>query len=172
MKKTLAISTLIFAFLNNLEGQSSYYGKVESAYLKYVYRTVRVDPGPNWQGYNLQNKQNGYTIAVTNGLCFADRKVFTGLGLGYLNFEGLHGVSILSDLEYADSKTKLAPLLNLKIGYNHLWNQYDGGRSTPHFEMNVGFKYRLKEKTAVYFKSGFIVTQQALLVPFIIGIRY
>ena len=40
---------------NTIQGgaQVKYSVKSEVGYLKYRFHTVRVDPGPNWKGYNL-----------------------------------------------------------------------------------------------------------------------
>ena len=140
--------------------------------MQYMNRTISVDPGPNWKGYNLNEKQNGINLTVINGLSFVNKKLFAGIGLGYLNFEGINGISVFTDFEYLPLKTKLTPLVNLKLGYNHIWNQYKGGTGTMHTELSVGLNYKLTEKFGLYLKSGMLFTQQSFMIPVTLGFRY
>ncbi|WP_209330378.1 hypothetical protein [Lunatimonas salinarum] len=149
--------------------QISYSIKVETGLLKYQYNTVDVDPGPNWKGYYL-HKQNGIDFNIINGI-EVNKKLFAGIGIGYINVEGTNGFSTFSEVEYLPLKARLTPLVNLKIGYSHLWNQYENGTGTGLGEFGVGLNYRLAEKIGVYAKSGFTVTQQSLLIPIRLGIR-
>jgi len=150
--------------------QIDYQRKIEIGYLRYQYNTVQVDPGPNWNGYNLDG-ENGIDLNVINGLTFRD-KVFTGIGLGYLNFEGIHGFSIFADIEYLPLKTKLTPFVNLKIGYNHIWNQYENGTGSALEEMGLGLNFGLTEKVDIYLQSGFLMTQQSLIIPIRLGLKF
>jgi hypothetical protein len=63
-------------------------------------------------------------------------------------------------------------LINLKIGYSHIWNQYENGTGTVLGELCVGLNYRLTERIDIYTKSGFSITQQSLLIPIRFGIRF
>ncbi len=92
--------------------------------------------------------------------------------MGYLNFEGINGLSIFSDIEYLPLNTKLTPLINLKIGYTHIWNQYEKGTGTAMGEFGLGLNYRLSRKVSIFIKSGFLMTQQSLLIPIKLGFRY
>jgi hypothetical protein len=65
----------------------------------------------------------------------------------------------------------LIPLINLKIGYSHIWNQYENGTGTGLGELCLGLNFRITEKLGFYAKSGLTMTQQSLLTPIIIGIR-
>lgn len=167
------LSSLIILIVSTLvaEAQISYSGRIETGYQKYLFRGLTIDPGPNWKGYYLNEEQNGYSITASNGLAFVKNGFYTGTGVGYLNFEGIKGVSIFGDLEYLSSKNKLAPLLNLRLGYNHIWNQYEGGTGTIHVECGLGLNYRMNEKFGVYIKSGVLITQQSFLVPITLGFR-
>jgi hypothetical protein len=69
-------------------------------------------------------------------------------------------------------KSKLSPLFNLKIGYSHLWNQYENGTGSALVEFGIGVNYRPKEKLNVFLKSGFLITQQSLLLPIRLGLRF
>jgi hypothetical protein len=89
-----------------------------------------------------------------------------------MNFEGTNGVSVFADFEYLQLKTRITPLLNLKLGYDHLWNQYDGGTGTMLTEIGIGINYKLTEKFRLYLKSGMLYTQQSFLIPITIGFRY
>lgn len=170
----LLFTSLIFLFAlwNTANAQINYSGKIETGYLSYRYKTIIYEPGPNWKGYYLNEKQNGINLTVINGLSFVDKKLFAGIGLGYLNFEGIHGISVLADFEYLPFKTKLTPLLNLKFGYDHIWNQYEGGTGSMHTEWSGGLNYKLTDKFGLYLKSGVLFTQQSLLVPITMGLRF
>ena len=99
-------------------------------------------------------------------------KYFAGIGIGYVNFEGINGFSIFSDFEYCPLETKLTPLLNVKVGYSHIWNQYENGTGSAIGELGAGVKYKLTEKIGIYIQSGFLMTQQSFLVPIRIGINF
>lgn len=58
-------------------------------------------------------KLNGVHANFSNGLTLANKKLFTGVGLGYLNFEGIKGISAFGDFEYLPLKNQLTPLLNI-----------------------------------------------------------
>jgi len=170
MRHLLTTTILLLAFSMVAEAQINYSGKFEAGYMNFRYNTVQVDPGPGWKGNYLND--NGIDINFINGLTFANKKIFAGLGLGYLNFVGTNGVSAFVDLEYLPLKTKLTPLLNVKLGYDHIWNQYDGGTGTMHTEFGIGLNYKLTEKFGLYLKSGMLYTQQSFLIPITIGLRY
>lgn len=170
MRHLLITTILLLALSLGAEAQINYSGKFEAGYMNFRYNTVQVDPGPGWKGNYLND--NGIDINFINGLTFVNNKIFSGLGLGYLNFEGTNGVSVFADLEYLPFKNKLTPLLNVKLGYDHIWNQYDGGTGTMHTEFGIGLNYKLTEKFGLYAKSGMLYTQQSFLIPIIIGFRY
>ena len=156
--------------INQGYSQIRYSIKAETGFLMYQNNTIQVDPGPNWKGYNLY-EQNGIDFNIVNGIDFED-KLFVGIGLGYLNFEGINGFYAFTDFEYLPLKTKLTPLVNLKIGYSHIWNQYENGTGTGLVELSTGLNYRLTEKIDIYAKSGFTITQQSLLIPIRLGIKF
>ncbi len=172
MKHLLTTIFLLLALYYVAKSQINYSGKIETGYMKFLNTTIQVDPGPNWKGYNLNEEQNGIDFNVINGLTFLNKKVFAGLGLGYMNFEGTNGVSVFADIEYLPLKTRFTPLLNLKLGYDHIWNQYDGGTGTMLGEVGVGVNYKLTEKFNLYLKSGMLLTQQSSLIPITIGLRF
>jgi hypothetical protein len=170
MRKIILGLLIFFAFVQNGLTQVEYSGKVETGYLKFIGNTIDVDPGPDWKGYHIEN-ENGIDLSLINGIKLKN-KIFTGIGLGYLNFEGNEGYSIFADLEYLPLKSRLTPLLNMKMGYNHLWNQYEKGTGTGLGEFCIGLNYRMTEKMDIYAKSGFTMTQQSLLIPIRLGIRF
>jgi hypothetical protein len=168
------LTTFIALFLLPIVtvAQIRYSGRIETGYQHYLFRTITVDPGPSWKGYNLNEKQNGLNITSSNGLSFGSRKLFAGIGIGYFNFEGIDGISVFGDFEYLPLKNKLTPLLSLRLGYNHIWNQYPGGTGTMHTEIGLGLNYELNEIFGVYIRSGMLLTQQSLLIPITLGFRY
>lgn len=168
----MKIILLILLLINiKIYSQFSYSGKIEVGYLNHQTTIVNVDPGPNWKGYNLNQNQNGVSISSINGISFRN-SFFTGVGVGYLNFEGINGISVFSDSEYLFLKGKLKPLINLKLGYNHIWNQYKNGKGSFLFEPSLGLSYELNKKIKIYVQSGLSVMQEALFVPIRTGINF
>lgn len=156
--------------INQGYSQISYSIKTETGFLRYQNNIIQVDPGPDWKGYYLDEK-NGIDFNIVNEIDFKN-KLFAGIGIGYVNFEGINGLSVFSDFEYIPSGTRLSPLINLKLGYSHIWNQYENGTGTVLGEFCIGLNYRLTEKMVVYVKSGFTMTQQSLLIPIRLGVRF
>jgi hypothetical protein len=172
MKHSIAILALLVGLTLPTEAQIAYSGHLEAGYQHYLFRTVTVDPGINWRGYHLNNRQNGIALFFINGLMFNDRKLHTGIGLGFYNFEGVNGFSIIGDFDYLPLKNRVTPLFNLRLGYNHIWNQYAGGTGSVHTEVGLGINYKINEKFGIYIKSGILLTQQAFLLPLTLGFRY
>jgi hypothetical protein len=170
MKRLTFLIALLVLMQHIAHAKLNYTAKVEFGYLYCRYRTVSVSPGPNWKGYNLPTEPNGINTNIVGGLNFKNR-LFTGLGLGYLNFEGISGISAFTDIEYLVLKTRLAPLVNLRVGYNHVWNQYEGGSGTASGELALGLSYRVAGKYRVYIQAGALNTQQLHFVSTRIGFR-
>jgi len=174
MRKTILIVLLLFSLEYSGYTQIQYKRKIEVGYSKYIAKTVQtvhVDQNADWKGTNLDKQQNGIDISFVNGLKLNER-FYIGLGIGYLNFEGINGYTITSDFEVLPFKTKLTPLLNLKIGYSHIWNQYENGTGTPLVELCTGLNYKLTDKLGLFMQIGFVLTQQSLLRPIRIGLKF
>ncbi len=169
-KRLYIIGLITIITMNQGYSQIHYSIKAETGFLKYQYHTVRVDPGPNWRGYYL-DEENGIDFHIIHGIAFKN-KLLAGIGIGYLHFEGINGLSIFSDFEYVPLKTRLTPIINLKLGYSHIWNQYENGTGTGLGECCIGLHYRLTEKLGICAKSGLTMTQQSLLIPIRIGVRW
>lgn len=161
---------IVLSFSSEVFSQIKYSGKVETGYLKFIGNTLTVDAGPDWRGYYLED-ENGFDFNFINGIKLKN-KIFTGIGIGYSNFEGKDALSVHADIEYVPLKHQLSPLLNIKLGYSHLWNQYENGTGSMLFEMGAGLNYKVSENTAIYAKSGFLITQQAFLIPLRLGFRF
>jgi hypothetical protein len=170
MKHILTTILLLLLISSATKAQFSYTGKIEFGYMHFAYHPIRVDPGPGWKGYYLNN--NGIYINSINGLSNPNKKLFAGLGLGYMNFEGINGISVFADFEYLPLKTRITPILNFKIGYDHIWNQYDGGTGTKLAEFGLGLNYKLSKEFSLYLKSGVLFTQQSALLPITVGLRF
>jgi len=168
-KEFIFITALLLIGLKGL-AQIEYTGKLETGYLKFLFNTIQVDPGPDWKGYNL-DEQDGIELNLINGLKYRDH-CYTGIGLGYLNFVGINGVSVFSEFEYVPFKSRLRPAISLRLGYNHIWNQYENGSGSALGEIGMGLDYKLTKKFDIYLKSGFAMTQQSLLIPFRIGVGF
>jgi len=163
----LLLGCLLFKGYSQIEIQK----KIESGYLLYQFESIQIDPGPNWKGYHLNDEQNGVDVNFIYGAKIKDR-FLPSIGLGYLNFEGIHGFSIFSEFEYSIFKTKFTPLINLRLGYNHIWNQYENGTGSALGEFGGGIKYSFNEKIGIYLKSGLLITQQAFIIPVRLGISF
>lgn len=169
MKKITLLLTLVLISVFGY-AQADYQLKIETGYMFYQYNAVQVEAGPNWKGYHLDG-ENGIDLNVINGLSFK-KHIFMGIGLGYLNFEGIHGFSFFTDFEYLPFKTRLSSFIYMKLGYNHIWNQYENGTGSALGELGLGLNYRLSEKLDIYLQSGALMTQQSLLIPIRIGFRF
>jgi hypothetical protein len=168
--RLLIIGLITILAVNYGYSQIKYSLKAETGFFKYQFNTIQIDPSPNWKGYYL-DEEDGIGLNIINGIDLKN-KLFAGIGIGYLNFEGTSGFSVFSDFEYLVLKTRLTPLINFKIGYSHIWNQYEDGTGTALGEFVLGLNYGLTDKTDIYLKSGFSLTQQSLLIPIILGCRF
>jgi len=92
--------------------------------------------------------------------------------VGYLNFEGIEGFSVFTDFQYLFFDTKLKPLANFKVGYNHIWNQYENGTGSALGEVGLGVNYSLTETIGLYLQGGLLMTQQSLLIPIRMGFKF
>jgi hypothetical protein len=171
MKKTTLCFTLFFCSLIPSYGQIKYVRKLEAGFLTYLTNTITVDADVGWKGYHLDENQNGIDLNIINSIRFKN-DISLGIGLGYLNFEGIHGYSIFVDYEYYNSKKKIAPLTNYKIGLNHIFNQYEGGTIGVPVEIGFGVICKLNEKFRISAQSGFLFTQQSFLIPLRVGLRF
>ncbi|MCO5233717.1 MAG: hypothetical protein LC105_09600 [Chitinophagales bacterium] len=172
MRHLVTIFVLMLYSTLMTKAQTSYSGKIEVGYQHYLFRTLTVEPGHGWKGYNLDKEQNAYNITTSQGITFATRKLFAGIGIGYHNFKGTDGISIFGDFEYLPLKNKITPILNLRLGYNHIWNQYEGGTGTMLTELGLGLNYKINENFGIYLKSGIFISQQAFLIPITLGFRF
>jgi hypothetical protein len=171
MKTPKIIITFLIAIMaTNAYSQCRHWLKTEAGFLYYLDHTITIDSeDPDWKGYNLNDRQNGFDFNVINGIRF--REYFmAGAGLGYLNFEGIHGMAVFADLEYVPMKRKISPVLNFKAGYNHIWNQFENGTGSALGEFGAGIKYRISNKISVHIQAGVLRTQQAQFFPIRLGI--
>jgi hypothetical protein len=166
---TIFFSTL---FLTNSKAQIKYAGKVESGYLTYLTNTNIIDGDPDWKGYYINDSQNGIDLSFINGIKISEEKLFLGVGLSYLNFEGYDGFSTFADLELANTQKVISPLFNLKVGISQLYNQYSGGTLTGLTAFNFGLKYRINNKNHIYLKTGLLFTQQSMFFPINFGYEF
>ena len=88
-----------------------------------------------------------------------------------IQFWKINGLSIFTDFEYIPLKTKLSPTVNLRIGYNHIWNQYENGTGEVLFEFGSGINYKMTEKLILYLQSGILTMQQSSFITVRIGIK-
>jgi hypothetical protein len=170
IKSTVVVLLLLFSML--AKAQIKYAGKIEAGVQIFSIRTVIVKAGLGWRGYNLDEKQNGSVISTINGVSVFKQKLNIGMGVSYLNFEGINGVATFGEMEYLPSKGQLTPVFNIRIGLSRIWNQYDNGKETAFTEFTSGLNYRLKNKMGIYVLTGASFTQQALFLPLKLGLRF
>lgn len=167
------LSIFLFSIFNvSSLAQVRYAGKIESSYFIYNYTTVQVEPGPGWKGYNIDNEANGVGVSSSNGVSLFNNKLYTGIGLGFLNFDGIKGYSLYGDINYSPFKSKINPFLNLKVGYSHINNQYENGTRTALVDIGTGLNFRLTNSHQLYIQSGLMFTQQAMLFPITFGFKF
>lgn len=171
LKFQIILILVLLLFSLKTFAQINYSLKVEGSFLKFQSRIIDINPGPNWKGYNLNKKQNGINTNIINGVRFYNNIFFAGIGFGYVNFKGINGISIFTNFEYLPLQTKLTPTINLKVGYNHIWNQYVKGTKSTLFELSGGVNYKITKKWSTYLQYGIINKQQALITPIRIGVR-
>jgi hypothetical protein len=165
--------TFLITFFLTINGyaQINFSTKIEAYYLKNRnVNVVFIDASPpSWKGDYL-NEENGIVINVINGVEYKD-KVFAGVGLGYLNFEGIHGIDAFVELEYIPFTTRIRPLIGFGVGGSHIWNQYDKGTRTAYGELGIGLNINITDKIDIYTKTGYLGTQYERSFPFSIGVR-
>lgn len=168
-KPILGVSLLMWSLGGY--SQIEYYGKAESGYSVNLATIVQVDPGPNWKGYYLNGQQNGLELNLVNGIKVSN--VFgMGGGIGYLNYQGIDGVSIFGIIDFLQKRKRLSAIGNLRIGYNHIWNQYENGSGGGFLELGAGCSYPISDKLSVYLQSGISVRLQAAFFPLKIGVQF
>jgi hypothetical protein len=147
------------------------YFSADFGYLAYRFNTVDVDPGPNWKGYYLSNR-DGFDFKANAGLILKDR-YNVGIGLSYLNFEGVNGLGSYADLGVAILKNrKLTPIIYWNLGYSHLWNQYAGGTGTFLSDLGLRVNYKISQKHSIQASTGLFNTQQSFIRPYRLGIVF
>ena len=144
------------------------YFSVDFGHLAYRFNTVDVDPGPNWKGHYLSNK-DGFDIKVNGGLILKERYNL-GVGLSYMNFEGANGLGSYADFCVAILKNrKFTPIVYWNVGYSHLWNQYAGGTGTFLSDLGLRMQYQISPKLGIQASTGLFNTQQSFIRPYRIG---
>lgn len=133
---------------------------------------MQVEPGPGWKGYNIDNEENGIGISGSNGITLFDEKMYFGIGVGFLNFKGIKGYSLYSELNYSPFQSKVNPFVNLKVGYSHLNNQYENGTGATLVDIGTGVNFNITKSPHFYLQSGLMFTQQAMLLPITLGLKF
>lgn len=150
--------------------QIKYAGKIEAGYLQYFFSPIIIEPGPGI-GNSLDDKQSGTEINFINGIEYS-KKFGAGIGIGYLNFEGIDGFSVFANLERLPKEKSLSSLANIKIGYNHIWNRFENGSGTIVFEICTGAHYRLSDRLGIYLQVGIAGRLQTVFIPMKIGVKF
>lgn len=187
MKKWIIIVLCVVGLSELGWAQSLVYIKPELGYTHFLEHAVQIEPGPNWRGYYIEY-QNAFTANIAGGVRMGNHFA-AGIGLGYQNFEGVNGLSVFSDLEYFITSIKLVegteenpaigrikpglrPSIYFRLGYNHLWNQYDGGTGSAVGELGLGVEYMNTNGNSIYIKGGISAMQQSFLLPLGLGLRF
>jgi hypothetical protein len=167
--KQFMIIGFMMITIHEAKAEIGYAIKAETGYYMFQHNTIRVEPGSHWRGYN--NKGYGYDFNVINSIVI-NPHVHSGIGIGYLNLGGANGFSLFTDIDYLPLKRKLSPLISVKIGYSHIWNQYENGTGTGLMECALGLHYGKPKGLQIFLKSGWSVTQQSWFFPVKMGIRF
>lgn len=170
LRRVLFLMLFLFIF-SALSSQIRYSFKGEAQYNTFLFHVLNYDDGPGWKGYYLDEEQNGFHISAINGITFLNGRMFCGGGVGYMNFEGINGVSIFADYECMPLKKRFTPLANIKMGYCHIWNQYDGGKGTALADFELGIACRVAGNVNIYLKTGVLFMQQSAFFPITLGVR-
>ncbi|SDE17444.1 hypothetical protein [Pedobacter soli] len=172
MKKTLLVCGLIYCFVNS-QAQSpiKYTAKVEAGYHLFLSRPLKIDAVDGGIGYQLGGKPNGLDLSLVNGISLK-RNVRLGLGISYLNYEGINGFSVFGDFDYVIIKASLAPVFNLKLGSSHINNQYVNGSTVAFVDFSGGVEHKVGEKLSIQYKAGFRFVHQSIFLPIRIGARF
>ncbi len=170
MIKVNLVFTLLLTSAAGAFSQATYALRVDMGALMFGGNIVDVDPGPGWKGDNLNEQQNGLFLECINGISIK-QKLNLGVGVGWLNFEGIQGYSLYGDFQYLPLRSKLTPLIGAKFGTTHIWNQYQDGQSTALVDFSAGISYKLNKKIGISLSSGVTFTQQALLLPLRLGLQ-
>jgi hypothetical protein len=161
---------LLCCFASIASAQGHYYKKVEVNYLNYQTATAQYDiPDSGWLGPPLNNGKNGMGLSLSNGIGIFSNKIAIGLGLGYLNFEGVNGLSLFGELELRPIDESFAPFATIKIGYSHIWNQYLDGNGSLLSDFEGGLLYKISPQKLVYIKTGILFTQESSFIPISAG---
>lgn len=165
----------MMALSNSALCQVRYALGMETGYLVFQNTLLDVDPGPAWQGHHLENR-DGFEFSLINGLVWKEF-FYAGFGLGYQNFfdstsRSYHGYSGFLNFEFANYRSKISPLFNMKLGTGRLWNQYEKGTRNFYGEILVGPMIRLTGNTRISLKSGMMIQQNASLIPIKVGLIF
>ncbi len=172
MKLKIYIVLLLLISISGIS-QVKYRRKIEVGYLHFMYTTINYDmlPGVSYDPVKLNNQQNGIDINIVNGVSYRD-KLFAGVGLGYLNFEGISGVGLFVDIQYTPFKWKISPLVNSKFGYSHIRNQYPNGSGSAIIELDAGLRFKAAEGLGIYIQSGICHSQDSFFIPVRLGVMF
>lgn len=170
MTPTLRFTVFLLLTTFSLFAQNAKYeGRVEIGYMNFLDVIVNYDPDPGWKGYHLSS--DGVSINIINAIAI-NPHFSLGVGTGYSNFNGYSGINLFGDIEYKVLKSRFTPLMGVQLGYNHLWNQYDGGNASGWIEAGAGVNYQISDRFGVYVRSGIMTTQAASLIPIRVGVRF
>ena len=172
IKKSIIYFWLIIIYSNvvTLQAQSRYLGDFHMGPLLFITNTITVDPGPNWLGYSL-DKESAYTLSTSHGILWKG-VFFTGLGAEFQQFQGKQGLSGFLSFATHPTNKKFSLTWRLKIGYSHLWNQYEGGTSSKYIAPGLGVVWNVSARIALELTTGFTWMQQSLLWPLEVGFRF
>jgi len=174
--KRLVYLLIFYSLYSNAQYESAekiHYMRIEGGFQKYYLRTLDVDPTMNWLGYELNKEQDAWFANFIWGWDF-EEKTLLGLGAGYLNYEGINGVQVFSDINFFISNTRVNPYLGLRGGYSHIWNQYTNGSGsfTGTFFVGIQYSFGTYSSLRLYLQSGLKYTHQALFFPLSLGFQF
>jgi hypothetical protein len=157
------LTGITLCFSPSLFSQTGLSFQWEAGAIQYGYRTISIDPGPDWKGYYLPEK-NGFDFHLSGGI-HVNRRLFAGIGGGFLQIGDIQGVTAFLRTEVHVLDKKLSPVFGLKWGGSFVKNQYENGTRTMVFELTPGVRYRLSDQYALALTGGAMFTQQSLVFP-------
>lgn len=160
MKRLILLLIFIYIF-NHSKSQVKYTGRFETGYHLFGSRPIRLEPGSGWRGYQLDESPNGIEASLVNGISYKSR-LMLGLGVGYLNYEGINRYTVYGDLEYSIPSDGIFPVFELKIGSSHINNQYENGNTDTFVDLSGGFEREISKKISLQLKAGFRTVHQSI----------
>jgi|GEM_PF-6601209 len=170
--KNIFLTLLLLCMVSVVKSQIRYSAKLETGFQKFLSRGMVREAELDWKGYQLGDANNGFDIGFVNGISFKEYFKI-GLGVEYVNYDGISGYGIYGDLEATTTKNETSPLFNLKIGRSHVNNGYEEGSDVTFVEILGGVERKMTKKLAFQAKIGLrFMHEFSVYLPLKVGLRF